>query len=91
MSAQALHLKFKFLTPTQVVFFGEVVSVAAENEEGKFSILPNHANFISVVTGDVIVRQKDSQKLKTLDVQHGIVHCKNNEVSVFGGLTELAR
>ncbi|HLC88193.1 MAG TPA: hypothetical protein VJG66_04030 [Patescibacteria group bacterium] len=42
-------LNVKILSPTQTIFEGEAVSVSSVNTEGKFDILPYHANFITLV------------------------------------------
>lgn len=42
-------LKVKILSPTQTIFDGEAVSVSSVNTDGKFDILPFHANFITLV------------------------------------------
>lgn len=38
-----------------VVYSGEVSYVSSRNETGKFDILPLHANFITLIKGDVEV------------------------------------
>jgi len=44
-------LKVRILSPQQLIFQGEALSVSSVNSEGKFDILPMHANFITMVKG----------------------------------------
>lgn len=80
--AQAPQLRVKVVSPSQVFYEGPAQSVSANNKVGPFDILPNHANFFSLITaGDIVVRIT-SQNLR-FPIQHGIVKVTNNVVTLF--------
>jgi len=73
------------LAPEGVVYQGEVLAVTGTNKTGKFSILPNHTRFISLISGPVILHEK-KRSAKTIEVKNGVICCRENKVSIFVGL-----
>lgn len=47
-----------------VTFEGDAVAITSVNDKGKFDVLPNHANFISIIKDYVIIKKKDGQDQK---------------------------
>ncbi|MBY0310080.1 F0F1 ATP synthase subunit epsilon [Patescibacteria group bacterium] len=43
------------MSPREVLWRGEATSITAENSEGLFDILPDHARFLTVISGRKIV------------------------------------
>ncbi len=43
----------------EVTFEGEALALTSVNDKGKFDVLPNHANFISLIKDYVIIKKKD--------------------------------
>ena len=41
--------KLRVITPKQTLFEGDAVSISSVNSQGKFDILAQHANFITLV------------------------------------------
>jgi F0F1-type ATP synthase epsilon subunit len=79
-AAPQLHVKV--VSPSQIFYEGPADSVSAANKVGAFDILPNHANFFSLLTvGDIIVRIA-GQQLK-FPIKHGIVKVTNNVITLF--------
>lgn len=79
-AAPQLHVKV--VSPSQTFYEGPADSVSAVNKVGPFDILPNHANFFSLLTqGDIIVRVV-GQGLK-FPIKHGIVKVTNNVITLF--------
>ncbi len=59
-----------------------VLALTATNDTGMFDILPQHANFITLVFGDVkILLQNGTYKDFTLT--KGLIRVKNNRVTLF--------
>lgn len=80
-SGQAtMHVKV--YSPFKVYFDGQAFSISAVNETGAFDILPQHHNFMTLLTpGDVVVRTEDSEK--HVQISRGIMHVKADRVIVF--------
>ncbi len=79
-----LLLDVKILTPKEVLFQGKAYSVSSKNSQGPFDVLPEHANFISIVTLEpVVVINENKQKL-TFKFNQAIVYHDKNQVSVYG-------
>lgn len=67
-------------------FLGEAASVSSFNDKGPFDILPQHANFISMIKRDLIIR-KDHQPPERITIEgRGVLRIQNNQVEVYLGL-----
>lgn len=75
-------LNVKILTPKTVLFQGPAQSVSSKNSQGAFDILPEHANFITIIQNQpIIIRSK--QEALTFNFSQAIVYNSNNSVSIF--------
>jgi len=70
-----------------MLFDGEVESVTSYNEEGRFDILAQHANFISLIQKKLII--KDFQGVKEIDVSNALLRMRENKVEVYLGIQDL--
>ena len=70
-----------------LVFAGELHAVSAYNTKGLFDILPEHANFVSMITNKVILRRADG-RVDEFNVQDGVVVVEENNVKIFLGITK---
>lgn len=68
-----------------VVFEGEVESISSFNEEGKFDVLAQHTNFISLIQKGLIIREpgKETREIK---VNNALLKVKDNNVEVYVGV-----
>ena len=81
----ATTFAFKLVTPTGVLFDGQVEQVNAVNPLGEFGVLADHTNYItSLVPGLLTARTADGQTLAYL-VTGGLVEVKD------GVMTALAQ
>jgi F-type H+-transporting ATPase subunit epsilon len=81
----ATTFAFKLVTPTGVLFDGQVEQVNAVNPLGEFGVLADHTNYItSLVPGLLTARTADGQTLEYL-VTGGLVEVKD------GVMTALAQ
>lgn len=78
------QLKVRVLTPEGVLYDGAVLAVSGVNETGPFAILPQHANFISIITGFVRLHE-GRQHAQEIKVERAVLTCRNNEVEVYTG------
>lgn len=68
-----------------VVYEGRVASLTSINEDGQFDVLPNHANFISIITDRLIIRD-DKKNEHDIKIDNGILRIKNSDVQIFLGV-----
>ena len=76
-------LKVRIVTPKQLVFEADVLSVSSVNMAGKFDILPEHANFITIVQGQTItIRTRDKKRL-VFTFPIAIIYNSENKVNIY--------
>ena len=81
--SESLYVVVK--NPEGTLFEGKALTVSSLNDKGKFDILPNHANFISIIKQKAIV-YIDKNKKREFDIDHGIVRLYKNNVFIFLGI-----
>lgn len=81
------RIMVQVLSPTKILFTGSAIAITGFNEQGRFDILPYHANFISIIKKYLIVHSDRKNKCK-FDIKTGVLHCKNNIVKVFVDITD---
>ena len=72
----------KIVTPTEVFFEGQAVSVVAPGALGYLGILKDHAPFISTVTKANLTFRNPEGITKTFKVEGGFLEVQNNRVLV---------
>ena len=78
-------LKVEVRDPDRVFFSGEAVAVSSKNSVGPFDILPQHENFISLLTDKIIIYQNKHEK-REIPNTSAIVKAKLNKVNIFLGI-----
>jgi len=63
-------------------FEGNACSLTSVNDMGEFDILPEHANFISLIKNYSII-DKDLKSEQKFVISNGILRVKENKVEVF--------
>ncbi len=81
-----MKLSVKIQNPEKVVFQGDVAALSSINERGKFDVLPEHANFLSIIQNEIILHKLDG-KTETLKIEQGILRVQLDRVDIFLGLT----
>ena len=66
-------------------FHGVANSISAENNLGPFDVLPKHANLISLIQNQIIVRTLDGKEFK-YQFRNGVLEVIENSVKVFLGI-----
>jgi len=66
-------------------FKGEADAVSSQNRLGKFDILPQHTNFITLIFGDLTIHTADKKKI-AYHFERGVLEVSENKVNVFLGL-----
>lgn len=81
MANPTLHVRI--ISPQQLLLDTEAESVSSKNIQGNFDILPQHANFLTVVEkSPIFVRIKGQKPLK-FEFPLAIILTVDNKVSVY--------
>ncbi len=65
-------------------FQGKAVSVTSENDLGRFDILYNHSNFITLIYDELIIQTPKGEV--DYQFERGVMKVKENRVNIFLGL-----
>ena len=68
-----------------LLFQGHADSVSSFNAKGPFDVLPQHANFISIIQKAVILHLKGKPD-KRIDVQSGVLKVRDNNIEIYLGI-----
>ena len=66
-------------------FQGSAAAISSENKVGKFDILPEHTNFISLIFNKLTIHTLDKKKLE-YKFSRGVLEVSENQVRVFLGI-----
>lgn len=92
MSDEGVVSKDKLLVTIRsrqgLAYEGELASISSYNQVGAFDILPQHINFVSMITKKVILRRADG-KIDEINVDKGVLIVESNKVRVFIGVGTL--
>ncbi|MBI1833204.1 MAG: hypothetical protein HYR90_00035 [Candidatus Andersenbacteria bacterium] len=75
-------LAVRVLSPQNVSWKGEAQAVTAINKLGPFSILLDHANFITTIKDTVTIIPASGASY-SFEVGLGVLFCRNNQVEIF--------
>jgi F0F1-type ATP synthase epsilon subunit len=73
-----------------LVYEGEVKSITSVNETGKFDILAQHANFITLIQSVVEIGEMNGEK-KQLKIENGLLRSRENNVEVYLGISGISK
>lgn len=65
-----------------IVFNEEVKALSSINERGPFDVLPEHANFISIIKENLIIHKKEGSK-QEMKIPSGILRVHENRIEVY--------
>lgn len=68
-----------------IVFSDFVKGVATTNDLGPFSIVSGHTNFISIITGDVLLVFSDETQ-KNIPAEKGVLRHFENRLEIYIGV-----
>lgn len=80
------NIRVKARSREAVIFEDDAVSVTSINDKGKFDVLPNHANFISIVKDYIIIRKQDGRDQKIELKGPTVLKVWKNNVDIYLGL-----
>lgn len=76
-------LNVTVITPRRTLYQGEALAVSSTNSRGKFDILPEHANFITLIENQPIIIQKKDKQTMTFKFLQAIIYVAKNQISIF--------
>lgn len=81
MAEYTLHVRI--ISPQQLLLDTEAQSVSSKNLQGPFDILPQHANFLTVIEGQPIEVRIKGQKPLRFDLPLAIIFATENKVNIY--------
>lgn len=78
-----MNLSLHILSPLEDIFNGEVVSLSSRNSAGNFDILPEHANFITLIDKDPIIVRMPGGEKKVFEFPQAVLRCHDGKIEVF--------
>ncbi|KKQ42733.1 MAG: ATP synthase F1, epsilon subunit [Microgenomates group bacterium GW2011_GWC1_37_8] len=87
MPKQTFHLKV--VSREGNVYEGEVISITSYNEQGKFDVLAQHANFISLIARGLDIAEINGNA-KQINFDNALIRVKQNIVEVYLGVEGMA-
>ncbi len=86
MQDELFHLKVSSKEGT--LYEDSVSSITSFNEKGRFDVLGQHANFISLITKALTIRKKEGEA-KEIKFDYALMRVISNNVEVYVGLQGL--
>ena len=82
MPNPTLHVRI--ISPQQLILDTEATTVSSKNPQGNFDILPQHANFITLVDNSpIIIRPPGGQRPVTFKFPMAIIVTAENKVNIY--------
>lgn len=76
-------LLLKILSPREELFKGNAYSVSSVNSGGKFDILAEHGNFVTLVEKHPIIIKLTNNKTVTYAFPLAVIYARKNMVTIF--------
>lgn len=81
-SLYANYLRVLIKSRTKVYFDGRAQSLTSNNDKGVFDVLPQHANFISIIK-DFIIVDKGMTTEQKFTIKNGVLSVQANKVDIY--------
>jgi F0F1-type ATP synthase epsilon subunit len=89
--SQDALLQVRILSPKKTLFSGLASSLTSVNSSGKFDILAQHANFITLIKNTPINLIKDNGESLTFNFNVAIILAINNVVTVYSDISDISK
>jgi F0F1-type ATP synthase epsilon subunit len=76
-------LNVKIVSPEQIVWEGRARSVSSVNPDGPFDVLPEHANFVTVIEKKPITIRTEDKKPVVFTFEQCVLYITSNKVSIY--------
>ncbi len=75
-------MKCEIVTPSGVIFLGDIASVTLPGSEGEFGVLPHHASLVSLLTSGVIEIEKADKSKELVAINWGHVKVDEGKITI---------
>jgi F0F1-type ATP synthase epsilon subunit len=75
-------LAVQVMNPNKILWKGEAKSISSKNNYGPFDLLPEHANFVTLVKKEPIII-RGTEEEKTFSFDSAVIYIHKNEVLIF--------
>ena len=69
----------------KVGYRGVAATISSKNKVGKFDILPEHTNFITLIFNNLVIFTKEQKKIE-YEFKRGVLEVSDNLVKIFLGI-----
>lgn len=73
----------KVISPQDLLFEGQIVSLSSKNSSGNFDVLAEHADFVSIIENQPIVIRTASNQKQTFKFTLAIIYTTKNNVIIY--------
>ena len=80
------ELQVVVATPDELIWEGKAESVSSENSAGPFDILPQHANFVTMIKGKPITIRTIGDGEKTFTYKNAVITVAKDKVSIYNDI-----
>jgi len=77
------YLHVTITSPKKDLFTGEASSVSSANSVGKFDILPEHANFVTLIEKHPIIIRPPKGKSIVFNFALAVISVNSNKVTIY--------
>jgi len=82
MAKKSEEFKIRISNPHEVVWEGTATALSSENSQGKFDVLSQHANFITIIKEKPITLRFADGTTKEYKFPRAVIYNRNNQVFV---------
>ncbi len=75
----------KINSPSELIWEGTAVSVSSKNSVGPFDILPEHANFITMIQNELIT-VRTPNKERTFTYKYAVLSVYSGNVTIYADI-----
>ena len=83
MAATPETLKVVINSPDELIWEGEAESVSSENSTGKFDVLAEHANFVTMITNKPITIRTVGGKNQVFSYKTAVLSVRGGRVTIY--------
>lgn len=73
-------------SPDELVWEGKATSVSSENSAGKFDVLPEHANFVTMIKEKPIIIRSQRAQDRVLTYKSAVLSVREGRVTIYADI-----
>lgn len=73
----------KIMNPEEVVWEGKAEALSSENTEGPFDILPDHANFMTLLNDAEVVVHLEGEKSRSFSFDQAVLYFHDGTAAIY--------